>query len=332
MRKKHQTDKGAWVKDLRLYVHVPFCVKKCDYCDFLSGPSDEKGIEDYFNALYKEIRSYKSRTDEYVVSSIFIGGGTPSCVESKYISRTLMELKNVFSLAADISPEITIEVNPGTIDKEKLIEYKNAGINRISFGLQSADDKELRFLGRIHSYSEFENNYLLARELGFDNINIDLISSLPGQSIKSWENTLLTVAKLNPEHISAYSLIIEEGTPFYDLYGPEGIYKDRLMSEEDDRIIYKMTKEILSSCGYNRYEISNYAKPGYICRHNMAYWEGESYLGIGLGSASYIDHTRFNNTGSLIEYLNINELIGYKHNIIMSTNNENTGLLHDFFE
>ena len=317
MKENYQIEQGAWKKDLRLYVHVPFCVKKCAYCDFLSGPSNEKGIKAYFDALYKEIRSYKDRTKDYKVSSIFIGGGTPSCVDSEYIVRTLSELENVFKISVENKPEITIEVNPGIIDETKLIDYKNAGINRISFGLQSTHDHELRLLGRIHSYSQFEENYRLAREMGFNNINIDLMSALPDQTITSWEETLYSIIKLNPEHISAYSLIIEEGTSFYDTYGPEGKDKEKLPSEEIDRLIYTTTRDILLSNDYERYEISNYAKRGYECRHNMAYWEGVYYLGLGLGSASLIENTRFSNTNSLTEYQN---QIDCYHKDIMSPN------------
>ncbi|TAH74766.1 MAG: radical SAM family heme chaperone HemW [Anaerolineaceae bacterium] len=327
----HQTVIGTWKEDLRLYVHVPFCVKKCDYCDFLSGSSNEKGIKSYFDALYKEIRSYKDRASEYRVSSIFIGGGTPSCVHSDYIVRTLDELEKVFEFTTEIKPEITIEVNPGTIDENKLMDYKKAGINRLSFGLQTSHDNELKLLGRIHSFSQFEENYKLARQVGFNNINIDLMSALPGQSLASWEKTLFCITKLKPEHISAYSLIIEEGTPFYDRYGPEGEDKDKLPSEEVDRLIYSRTKEILSSYGYERYEISNYAKEGYECRHNKAYWEGVSYLGLGLGSASLIDYIRFSNTNFLTEYIN---LINGCHNNIMSTNvleKDKNRLLDDFY-
>lgn len=344
MKQDHQVYKGTWKEDLRLYVHVPFCVKKCAYCDFLSGPSNEEGIKSYFNALYKEIRSYKDRTKDYIVSSIFIGGGTPSCVDSDYIVRTLNEIRDVFELTTDISLEITIEVNPGTmhivdsnesksfeIGRNKLMNYKKAGINRISFGLQSTHDHELKLLGRIHSYSEFLDNYIQARELGFNNINIDLMSALPGQSAGSWEETLIRIAKLNPEHISAYSLIIEEGTAFYDMYGPEGEERNKLPSEETDRLIYAMTKGKLMPQGYKRYEISNYAKEGYECRHNLAYWEGVSYLGLGLGSASLINNTRFSNTNSLKEYLNINS---DNYNNIMSTDTKkisNDRILDDFY-
>jgi oxygen-independent coproporphyrinogen-3 oxidase len=326
-------------EDLRLYIHIPFCVKKCNYCDFLSGPANEQGIKSYFDALYKEIRSYKNRTRDYIVSSVFIGGGTPSFVDSAYISRTLDEIKDVFELSLDHEPEITIEINPGTmsteddshIDRKKLMDYKRAGINRLSFGLQSTHDHELVLLGRIHTYQEFLDNYRIAREVGFNNINIDLMSALPGQTVRLWEENLIRIAKLNPEHISAYSLIIEPQTPFYNIYGPEGDKKDELPSEETDRLIYAMTKEILLSYGYRRYEISNYAREGFECRHNIAYWEGTSYLGLGLGSASLINKTRFNNTDSLNDYM---KLIDSHHNNIMSTTSdrrENPDLMFDYF-
>jgi oxygen-independent coproporphyrinogen-3 oxidase len=331
MNKDYSIEQRTWKKDLRLYVHVPFCAKKCDYCDFLSGPSDEESIKSYFEALYKEIKSYEGRTHDYIVSSIFIGGGTPSCVNSEYIVRLLKELGKVFDFVPDENREITIEVNPGTIDASKLTDYKNVGINRLSFGLQSSHEHELKLLGRIHSYSEFEENYLLAVELGFNNINIDLMSALPGQDLKSWEETLYRIIKLNPKHISAYSLMIEEGTPFYEKYGPDGEYKDNLPSEEIELLIYRRTKEILLQYGYERYEISNYAKKGYECRHNMAYWEGIPYLGFGIGSVSFIENTRFNNTNSLKEY---QDAALYCHNNIMSTNMADVDknvLLYDFY-
>lgn len=333
-------NKGTWKKDLRLYVHVPFCVKKCGYCDFISAPSNEKEINSYFDALYKEIQSYKNRTNNYLVSSLFIGGGTPSCVESKYIVDLIRELKDVFEFDKKVEPEITIEVNPGTNESipyenviyKKLMDYKEAGINRISFGLQSAHDHELKMLGRIHNYLEFEENYYLARELGFKNINIDLMSALPGQSLQTWEETVQKVISLQAEHISAYSLIIEEETPFYALYGPDGSDRDKLPSEEIDRMIYYRTKEMLTSYGYERYEISNYAKKGYECKHNLAYWEGTSYLGLGLGSASLIGNRRFTNINFLQGYINnINGI----NNTIMSTkawDKGNYGLLLDAFD
>ena len=331
MDKKKRIDRGTWKKELRLYVHVPFCVRKCYYCDFLSGPSNQEGIDTYFEALYKEINSYKNRGDDYRISSVFIGGGTPSCVDSGKIVRTLEELKNVFEFKKEA--EITIEVNPGTVEMDsiadnKLLNYKKAGINRLSFGLQSTIDSELKLLGRIHTYAQFEDNYKLARNLGFNNINIDLMSALPGQNIKTWEEGLVKICKLEPEHISAYSLIIEEGTPFYEMYGPEGRMKDKLPSEEEEGEIYNLTREILLSAGYQRYEISNYAKQGYECSHNLAYWEVDNYLGLGLGAASLINNQRFHNTYKLEEYL---DLILNNNTKLNSLDSTNTNLEYDPF-
>ena len=339
-------NKGTWKKDLRLYVHVPFCVKKCLYCDFLSGPSNEANIKSYFEALYKEIQSYKNRANDYNISSIFIGGGTPSSVDYQYIVATLEELKDVFNI---IDAEISIEVNPGTVDDRKLRAYYCAGINRISFGLQSANVSELKLLGRIHTYGQFVKNYHLARKIGFTNINVDLMSALPSQTLESWEETLQKIIGLSPEHISAYSLIIEEGTPFYDMYGPKGYDRDKLPDEDTDRRIYKRTKEILEAYGYIRYEISNYAKEGYESKHNLAYWEGTEYLGLGLGSSSLLEDIRFHSTYNMDEYI---DLIN-KHNIKTSNttnkasgnnisssssninklgiNSNNNGLLKDWF-
>jgi oxygen-independent coproporphyrinogen-3 oxidase len=313
-------------RPLGLYIHIPFCMKKCDYCDFLSAPAEESVKKRYFEALLAEIRSYEGKTEGYTVPTIFIGGGTPSCVEAGYIKQILDTVREIFEVSPGrISPpepgdhftgspdvmsqepyaEISIEVNPGTIDEEKLTVYREAGINRLSFGLQSAEDRELKLLGRIHDYSEFLRNYELARRLGFCNINIDLMSALPGQTLEAWETTLRKVAALEPEHISAYSLIIEEGTPFYERYREGSVGAVELPGEEADREIYLKTKEILQSVGFHRYEISNYSKNGYECRHNLSYWTGVDYLGLGLGASSLLQHTRFHNTSELEEYIEL---------------------------
>ncbi len=286
---------------LELYIHIPFCIKKCHYCDFLSAPAGEVMRKRYFDALQREIRSYGGSMDGYQVGTIFIGGGTPSCVDAAYLRKTLDTVREVFTLAE--LPEITLEVNPGTVDRDKLRAYLEAGINRISFGLQSTLDHELKLLGRVHDYRQFVENYNLARGLGFPNINVDLMSALPGQTLKDWEETLKRVAELNPEHISAYSLIIEEGTPFYERYGEGRPDSGQLPDEETDRLMYARTGEILREYGYHRYEISNYAKEGYECRHNLGYWTGIPYLGLGLGASSYLMRHRFRNTDSLEEYL-----------------------------
>lgn len=286
-----------------IYLHIPFCEKKCAYCDFLSAAVDKKSQTQYMGALLKEIKSYKGRVDEYEIGTIYIGGGTPSIVDPVYIKEVMTTIKEIFHLKNDM--EITIEANPGTLDIERLESYRATGINRLSLGLQSTSDSELKSLGRTHSYKEFKDNYILAREIGFDNINIDLISSLPGQSPDSWDKTLRTVCQLEPEHISAYSLIIEEGTPFHDLYGDGKALSNELPDEDTDRLIYKNTEKVLKEYGYNRYEISNYAKDGYESKHNISYWIGTDYLAFGIGAASLIKNTRFNNERNLEKYISL---------------------------
>jgi len=291
-------------KNLGLYIHIPFCVKKCDYCDFLSAPATEKMQESYIQTLLTEIRSYKGLTGDYMVPTIFFGGGTPSAIHPSHIASVMEAINDTFSIDWS-SLEATIEVNPGNVNLEKLETYKKAGFNRLSFGLQSVNNNELKLLGRIHSYEQFADNYSLARSVGFHNINIDLMSALPGQTIPSWENTLRTVIALEPEHISAYSLIIEEGTPFFERYGEGALYQKELPDEETDRLMYHRTKEILQESGYYRYEISNYAKKGYECKHNISYWNGTDYLGLGLGSASLFYNERFRNIPDLKQYINL---------------------------
>lgn len=288
-------------KELELYIHIPFCVKKCAYCDFLSSVQNEKIRENYVNALVREINAYGQLQEQYIVSTIFIGGGTPTILSELQMQKIFKALHAVFEINQDA--EITIEANPGTVTKEKLNIYRMCGINRISFGLQSVNNEELRLLGRIHTYEEFLESYYLAREVGFTNINVDLISAIPKQTLSSWEETLKNVIALNPEHISAYSLIIEEGTPFANVYGKGAPKEDELPSEEEERNIYYRTKELLKEFGYQQYEISNYAKDGNVCKHNSGYWKRKEYLGIGLGSASLLNHTRFHNTDDLSFYL-----------------------------
>ncbi|MGN1267464.1 MAG: radical SAM family heme chaperone HemW [Dorea sp.] len=278
------------MKPLELYIHIPFCMQKCKYCDFLSAPSCAKERYDYVESLCKEIRSYGEFAKAYRVVSIFVGGGTPSILEASQMREIFDAVRDVFFVVNDA--EITVEMNPGTVTKEKLQEYKGSGVNRLSIGLQSVNNDELKVLGRIHTYEEFLHTYEMARQEGFENINIDLISAIPYQTVESWRRTLHTVCRLNPEHISAYSLIIEEGTPFYERYG-EGKHDDELPNEEDERQMYHDTKEILASYGYQRYEISNYAKEGYECKHNIGYWSRTEYLGIGTGAASLVDNCRW---------------------------------------
>ncbi len=291
-------------KELEIYIHIPFCVRKCAYCDFLSGPQDEGSRGRYVERLLDEICAYSNNmevTKNYQVSTIFLGGGTPSVLSANQIARVFDVLNRTFDIVE--GAEITIEANPGTVTREKLEAYKQCGINRISFGLQSTNNEELKLLGRIHTYEEFLESYQLARECGFDNINVDLISAIPKQTLASWEETLSKVIALNPEHISAYSLIVEEGTPFAMMYG-EGCPREKdLPDEEEERAIYYRTEEVLSQAGYRRYEISNYAKEGKECKHNLGYWERTDYLGIGLGASSLVDNTRYKNTDDLLYYM-----------------------------
>lgn len=286
---------------LELYIHIPFCVRKCAYCDFLSFPSGEEERERYVERLTEEIEEAGAVSEGYVATAIFFGGGTPSVLTPKQTERILNAVKKSFYVAEDA--EITTEVNPGTADREKLEAWRQAGINRLSFGLQSTENRELQYLGRIHTMEDFLESYRAAREAGFENINIDLMSALPGQTVSSWEKTLRTVVSLQPEHISAYSLIIEEGTPFCQLFGEDGDAAEEkkrrqslgipeLPDEDAERRMYYDTERILGEAGYHRYEISNYAKPGYECRHNKGYWTGTEYLGLGLGASSYINIRR----------------------------------------
>ena len=298
-------------KPLELYIHIPFCVKKCAYCDFLSGPSTLEVREAYVNCLIEEICQCKCAgagdsdnkwapcdPESYEVVSAFFGGGTPSILKPDQIRRIMAALKEVFCWNSDA--EVTIEANPGTVDAEKLRNYLDCGINRISFGLQSADNEELRKLGRIHTWEEFLDSFHQARIAGFTNINVDLMSALPGQTVDSWRKTLEKVLELKPEHISAYSLIIEEGTSFYEKYED---HPELLPPEEEERQMYHDTKKILHEHGYERYEISNYARAGYACRHNLGYWERREYKGFGLGSASLLENRRYTNTCELKQYL-----------------------------
>ena len=321
-------------KPLELYVHVPFCARKCLYCDFLSFRALASVQEAYTEQLIREIEVQGACCREYQVKTVFIGGGTPSVMEPCLIRDIMQALNKNFDIAAEA--EITIEVNPGTLLQNKLHIYRAAGINRLSIGLQSADNQELKDLGRIHTFEEFLKSYQCARMAGFTNVNVDLMSSIPGQTLESWKNTLKKVTMLKPEHISAYSLIVEEGTPFWDRYGKRegeetGLKTDdvcflhprggRLESntvprkraalypplpdEETENRIYHFTRTYLEEQGYGSYEISNYAKPGRECLHNTGYWRGVSYLGLGLGSSSCMNGTRFSNERDLDTYLHL---------------------------
>lgn len=285
---------------MELYLHMPFCVRKCAYCDFLSFPTDQETQNLYTRRLREDIDAMGKKYGDIPVDTIFIGGGTPSVPDSALIVGIMEHVRKAFHVAE--GAEISMEANPGTVTREKLTDYRRAGINRLSFGLQSANDRELKLLGRIHTWAEFLESFHLARECGFTNINIDLMSALPGQTRESWKDTLKRVTDLNPEHISAYSLIIEDGTPFGEKYGSEEGRK-LLPDEDSEREMYHETKRFLKSCGYERYEISNYAKPGRECRHNIGYWTGVPYLGMGLGASSYMDGCRFAVNSDMKQYL-----------------------------
>lgn len=285
---------------MELYFHIPFCVRKCFYCDFLSAPADGQTKAAYMEALRRETAL---RAEEYCcdsVTSVFIGGGTPSAVKAEEIAALLSTVRQHYPLAEDA--EITIEVNPGTVTAEKLEVYRVAGINRLSIGLQSADDRELAVIGRIHTWQQFLDTYGLAVGAGYRNINIDVMSTLPGQTLESYRRTLKKILALNPQpaHISAYSLILEEGTAFWDMTQRGEL---TLPDEDADRQMYSETKRVLAGAGYSRYEISNYAKPGHACRHNCGYWRRDEYAGFGIGAASLVRESRFRNGDSLTAYL-----------------------------
>lgn len=282
-------------QDRGVYIHVPFCVKKCAYCDFLSFPANQTIYRDYVAALIREIQSFDKKIDN--ISSIFIGGGTPSVLEGTFIFNIMEALYNKFLIRDDA--EIAIECNPGTINKNKVSIYKEAKVNRISFGLQSASDELLARIGRIHTYKDFLLSYEYAREAGFCNINIDMMSALPGQTLAMYIQDIQKIVKLSPEHISAYSLILEENTPLYEHIAAYPSLPD----EEIERFMYYDTKKILLENQYHQYEISNYAKGGYECRHNKLYWERGDYIGFGLGAASLIKGVRYKNTENIETYI-----------------------------
>ena len=279
------------MKKLGIYVHIPFCVKKCDYCDFLSYAGKEEYVKGYIEEIKKEIANKLSNIDykEYEISTIYMGGGTPSFIDSKYIVDILSQIrkyaKNILQ-----NVEITIELNPGTVTKEKLENYEEAGINRLSIGLQETNNEILKSIGRIHTYEDFLDTYNLARSMGFNNVNVDLMIGLPNQRIENIKKSLEEIIKLNPEHISAYSLIIEEKTLLYRKCGNNEI---TLPDEELERNMYWYVKNILENNGYKHYEISNFAKEGFESKHNLDCWNQEEYLGFGLGAHSYINRVRY---------------------------------------
>lgn len=292
---------------LELYVHIPFCQQKCKYCDFVSGPADEETKQRYMEALHKEIRLHAEEYKNCSVPTIYIGGGTPSVLRGEVIAELIELLYECFSIENEA--EITVECNPGTLNPEKLKQYKQAGVNRLSLGLQSAVDFELKMLGRIHTFFDFLECYDIVRRAGFDNVNVDIMSELPMQGLDKLEYTLKKVTELEPEHISIYSLILEKGTPFYDSF-----FRDQrrmkngdtplwLADEELEVEMNRLTVRLMEACGYEHYEISNYARAGRECRHNIGYWRRVHYLGLGLGSSSFIGNERYQNTANLEDYI-----------------------------
>lgn len=304
------------MKNLELYIHIPFCIKKCAYCDFLSFSCDESTQFAYADALIREIEFYGSKMRDYLVSTVFIGGGTPTWLDEN----KMVEILDVVYTHFQISPnaEVTMECNPGTVTIAKLEKYRNAGVNRLSIGLQSADDEELKILGRIHNYEKFLRTYQMARNTGFSNINVDLISGIPYQTAEKFLYTLQKIMRLKPNHISVYSLIIEEGTPFFEAYQLElkkqeaGIQTEILPTEDEVYQTIQLTQQFLAGAGYEQYEISNFAQPGFACKHNIGYWTRENYLGLGLGAASLIENVRYTNTTDLDSYIRNSQHIEFR--------------------
>lgn len=295
------------MKDVGIYVHIPFCKQKCYYCDFNSFADKNHLKEEYIKWLLYEIEhvgegnkeDYEQNRDELVrVRTIYIGGGTPSILDSKTIKRIMETIKENFYVVEDA--EITIEVNPGTVDEQKLQDYVDCGINRVSIGLQETDDVLLKSIGRIHTFEQFLNTYKIARKVGFENINVDLMIGLPNQSIKNVQDSIKKIIKLNPEHISVYSLIIEDGTRLSEMIEDKSVLPSE---DKEEREMYWFVKNELEKSGYHHYEISNYAKPGFESKHNSDCWDQKDYIGFGAGAHSYTNVARFSNVDSIEEYI-----------------------------
>ena len=315
---------------LELYIHIPFCVKKCDYCDFLSGPFDADVRRDYTKALCREIKWWGIRLSDKLIPSIYIGGGTPSWLEANYMAEIMDTVHKYFHV--DPRAEVTIECNPGTVSAENFNIYRSVGINRISIGLQSANDDELKLLGRIHTFDRFLHTFEFARVAGFDDISVDIMTGLPGQTPAKLTHTIQQVTRLQPEHISAYALIIEKGTPFYDRYKFDavkqhaGMETEALPNEDQEYELYKTAQMQLVTHGYEQYEISNYAKKGHVCQHNIGYWKRVPYLGMGIGAASLLNECRFSNER------NIHDYIAHTDELVMENFRQESPMREDFQE
>ncbi len=306
------------MKSIGIYIHIPFCERKCLYCDFNSYSDKGHLVKDYVEGLKREIRLHRGNLEDYEAGSIFIGGGTPSILSGKQLESIMTELRKSISIAKDA--EITMEANPGTLNKDKLRDYFNAGVNRLSMGLQACQNQLLRRLGRIHSYQDFIANLEEARTAGFNNINVDLMFALPGQQLKDWESSLKQLMALDIPHISAYSLIWEEGTAF------EGLRERKILMPIDEELELQMfhtARELLQKEGYRYYEISNYARPSFECKHNIVYWKNNHYIGMGAGAHSYFNNRRYHNQEAIEAYLScINEGKSPVKNIIEVTRND----------
>ncbi len=310
------------MKEIGLYVHIPFCLKKCNYCDFTSIKYNEEIVKSYIQGLLKEIEMYRDKLSEYRIKTIFLGGGTPSILKEKYFEKITKSIYENFNTNNVI--EFTIESNPGTLSKDKLNTYLELGVNRLSIGLQSFDNNLLQYIGRAHNKEDFIENYYKARECGFNNINVDLMYGLPGQSIEDWKNTLIKIAELYPEHISAYSLKIEEGTKFYELNLQN---KLKTMEDDSDRVMHHYCIDFLKKHNIFQYEISNFSKKDFQCKHNMIYWNNNEYIGLGVAAHSYIDGRRFSNTKSIKKYYN-----KLNNNIFPISDEENLSTQDEIFE
>ena len=289
--------------ELGIYIHIPFCIKKCDYCDFISYSNKFEIQEEYINKLNEEIEYNRKLLENNKITTIYIGGGTPSAIKAELVKNVLKKIYEIAKIENKEDIEITIEVNPGTVNENKLQVYKDCEVNRLSIGLQSTNNRILNEIGRIHNYEQFLNTYKLAKEAGFSNINVDLMLGLPNQNISDLKESLEKVTYLSPKpkHISVYSLIVEEGTQIEKKINNGEL---ELPEEENERNQYKYAKNYLELNGYKHYEISNFAKEGYESKHNMNCWEQKQYVGFGLAAHSYINGTRYSNTCDLEEYLN----------------------------
>ena len=301
------------MSNLELYIHIPFCEKKCKYCDFVSFRADFSVVDKYISKLLEEIEAKKYLANDYQISSIYIGGGTPSFIEPKHIAFIMESIKSNYNVLE--YAEISIEVNPNSANEDKICTYFNSGINRLSIGLQSTNDDELTILGRVHNYSDFLNAYNIAIHTGFKNINVDLINGIPSQTPESFKKSLKQVLMLNIKHISIYNLIIEDNTPFKSMLENNEI---QLPLENDLLMMDKITKELTDYYRLNRYEISNYAKEGFECRHNLGYWSDVQYIGFGLNSSSYFANTRYKNKTILNDYMSLN----YRNYMISTNQND----------